>query len=73
MFNRHVRPGKLIELPAVVVVEVRFDDSMFRPAVDCLLVDIKAIRHLLFVQHSSLAKPIIGEQQQVGGLMACGR
>jgi hypothetical protein len=33
----------------VVVIKVGFDDSMFRPPVNCLLVDIEAICHFLFV------------------------
>ena len=66
MFCRDVRPRKLVELPSVVVVEVCFDDSMFRPPVDGLLVDAEAIRHLLLVQHSPLAKPIIARTEAIG-------
>jgi hypothetical protein len=42
-FSRGVRLRKFVELPSVVVIEVRFDDSMLRPPVNRLLVDAEAI------------------------------
>ena len=66
MFDRHVRPRKLVELPSVVVVEVRSEKPIFRPPVDRLLVDTEAICHLLLVQHSALTKPIIARTEAIG-------
>src|SRR4051794_24219175 len=66
MFGRDIRPWKLVELPSVVVVKMCFDVSIFRPPVNGLLMDTKAIRHFLFVQHSPLAKPIVARGEPIG-------
>jgi len=50
----------------VVIVEVGFDDSVFRPPIDRLLMDTEAICHLFLVQHSSPAKPIIARPEVIG-------
>ena len=50
----------------MVVIEMRSDESIFRPPIDRLLVNAETICHLLLVQHSALAKPIIARAQAVG-------
>ena len=57
---------KLVEFPSVVVVEVRSEDSEFRPPVHGLLVDAQTIGHFFPVQHSPLTKPIIARTQAIG-------
>jgi hypothetical protein len=51
MFQGYGRARKLIELPSVVVVGMRSEESNFRPAVQSLLVNAQTIGHLLLVQH----------------------
>jgi hypothetical protein len=45
---------------------MRSNKPMFRPTIDCLLMDTEAICHFLLVQHSALAKPIIARAKAVG-------
>ena len=65
-FAGDVRPWRFVELPSVVVIEVRFDESMFRPTVDRLLVDVEAICHFLLGQHAASAKSIVARAEVVG-------
>ena len=66
MFRRRVRPWRLVELPSVVIIEMCFDEPMFRPPIDRLLMNAEAVCHFFLVQHSALAKPIIARTKAVG-------
>ena len=50
----------------MVIIEMRFDEPMFRPPIDRLLMNTEAICHLPLVQHSALTKPIIARTKAVG-------
>src|SRR5580658_7407407 len=65
VFQGYVRARKLIELPSVVVVGMRSEESNFRPPVQSLLVNAQTIGHLLLVQHSPLTKSIIARTQAI--------
>src|ERR1700744_2620396 len=71
MFGRDVLFGWLVELPSVVVVEVRFDDSGLRPPLNRLLVGMEPIRLLFPVRHASLAKPVIARAKVIGMHQIC--
>ena len=63
MLHRRVRFWGFVELPPVVVIEMRSNEPMFRPTIDRLLMDTEAICHLPLVQHSALAKPIMSASE----------
>jgi len=50
----------------MVIIEMRFDEPMFRPPIDRLLMNTEANRHFFLGQHSALAKPIITRTKAVG-------
>ena len=46
----------------MIIVYVSFDNSMLRPTVNCFPVNAEAVCHLLSVQHSSVAKPMVEDR-----------
>ena len=50
----------------MVIIEMGFDEPVFRPPVDRLLMNTEAVCHFFLVQHSALAKPIIARPKAVG-------
>ena len=66
MFRRRIRPRGLVELPSVIIIEMRFDEPMFRPPIDRLLMNTEATCHFFLVQHSALTKPVIARTKAIG-------
>jgi len=58
VFDRRIRSNRLIEV-GVIIVGVPDDDAVLGPSSQRVFMYSKAVRHLLFRQHSSISKSLV--------------